>query len=194
MSNNQGTVTDSDGDYSDWIELYNTSASPVNLLNWGLSDNVDSLFKWRFPNYTLNAGSFLRIWCSGKNRAVTTPFHTSFSIDSRGETIYLSDSTGAVQDNLLAIYMPPDRSFGRLPNGSVNQFYLSVATPAASNNFATAFQGAVTEPVTFSLAGGFILPPRRSPCRIPTLPSPSVIPSTVPSRQRIRPNTPDRSR
>ena len=155
MSNNQGTVTDSDGDYSDWIELYNTSATPVNLLNWGLSDNVDSLFKWRFPNYTLNAGSFLRIWCSGKNRAVSTPFHTSFSIDSRGETIYLSDSSGAVQDNLLAIYMPPDRSFGRLPNGSVNQFYLSVATPAASNNFATAFQGAVTEPVTFSLAGGF---------------------------------------
>ena len=40
----------------------------------GLSDNVDSLFKWRFPNYTLNAGSFLRIWCSGKNRAVTTLF------------------------------------------------------------------------------------------------------------------------
>lgn len=48
MSNNQNTIQDNDGDYSDWIELYNAGASAVNLQGYGLSDNPDSLLKYVF--------------------------------------------------------------------------------------------------------------------------------------------------
>lgn len=154
MSNNQNTVTDSDGDFSDWIELYNTTAAIVNLNGYSLSDNPDSLNKWTFPNYNLAPGGFLRIWCSDKNR-LTTPFHTNFSIESRGEAIYLTDATGTVIDYYGPTYLPADISFGRLPNGTATIVYLSVATPALSNNAAQPFSGAIQDRPVFSIPGGF---------------------------------------
>ena len=154
MTNNQNTITDSDGEYSDWIELYNTTATIVNLNGFSLSDNPDSLSKWTFPSYNLAAGGFIRIWCSNKNR-VTSPFHTNFSIESQGEAIYLTDSTGTVIDYLGPVYLPADISYGRLPNGSPTLAYLSVATPALSNNSAQPFTGALQDRPAFSIPGGF---------------------------------------
>ena len=36
MASNSNTIADEDGDFSDWIELYNHGDEPVNLLNWTL--------------------------------------------------------------------------------------------------------------------------------------------------------------
>jgi len=38
-SGNFSGLTDEDGDFEDWIELYNTGDQPVNLHNWVLTDN-----------------------------------------------------------------------------------------------------------------------------------------------------------
>ena len=61
-------MVDEDGDYSDWIELYNVSDSDVNLANWHLSDDVRNLSKWTFPEITIRSKSFLCIYASGKDR------------------------------------------------------------------------------------------------------------------------------
>ncbi|REK04651.1 MAG: T9SS C-terminal target domain-containing protein [Bacteroidetes bacterium] len=153
MSNNQTFVLDGFGEYSDWIELYNAGASTVNLANYALSDNPDSIRKWIFPSRTLAAGAFIRIWCSGKN-ILTGTLHTNFSIDSQGETIFLSDATGTVIDNYGAVFMPSNVSYGRLPNGSPNLVHLSTPTPAASNNVASAMTGVLTDLPSFSVPGG----------------------------------------
>jgi hypothetical protein len=68
MSSNAVTVQDDDGDFSDWIELFNTGNQSVQLEGWGLSDNKTNLFKWVFPEYTIAPGEYLLIWASGKNR------------------------------------------------------------------------------------------------------------------------------
>lgn len=154
MANNQNTTLDSDGDASDWIELYNTSATSVNLLGWTLSDNPDSLNKWTFPSQALAAGGYIRIWCSGKNR-LTPSYHTNFSIDAKGEVVYLTAPTGVVIDNVGPVYMPMEISFGRYFNGSNNLLYLSVATPGFSNNSATTFVGALQVEPSFSIKGGY---------------------------------------
>ena len=39
MASNTHTLTDEDGDSSDWIELQNTSSNAVSLLNWSLTDS-----------------------------------------------------------------------------------------------------------------------------------------------------------
>lgn len=67
-SNLRGLM-DEDSDYSDWIELYNKGAVPVNLNGWGLSDNKDVPLKWVFPDLTLDAGGFVTVFASGKNRS-----------------------------------------------------------------------------------------------------------------------------
>ena len=61
VSSNQATIYDEDGDTPDWIELYNTSTNSVSIHNWGLSDDTDTPFKWRFPNVTLNSEQYLLI-------------------------------------------------------------------------------------------------------------------------------------
>jgi hypothetical protein len=67
MSSNASTLADEEGDFSDWIELYNAGSQGVSLEGWGLSDNAGKPFKWVFPAVTLSAGEYLLVWCSGKD-------------------------------------------------------------------------------------------------------------------------------
>lgn len=71
MPGNATIFPDEDGDFDDWIELYNSSTSPVNILNYGLSDDTLNLNKWRFPNISIPATSFLTVFASGKDRKTT---------------------------------------------------------------------------------------------------------------------------
>ena len=61
MASNRDTIEDSDGESSDWIELFNASDSPVDLDGWYLSDDRFNLAMWRFPGITIGAGKFMVI-------------------------------------------------------------------------------------------------------------------------------------
>lgn len=68
MASNALSIADEDGDYEDWIELYNYGEEPINLEGFGLSDNYSNPFKWVFPNLTIESGQYLLVWASGKDR------------------------------------------------------------------------------------------------------------------------------
>ncbi|MCC5930550.1 MAG: CotH kinase family protein [Cyclobacteriaceae bacterium] len=68
MASNAGTLTDEDGDYADWIELYNSDVVPVQLRDFGLSDNINLPYKWTFPDCIMQPGEYLLVWASGKDR------------------------------------------------------------------------------------------------------------------------------
>ena len=87
MADNVGGIEDEDRDSSDWIELYNGTAAAVNLDGYYLRDSSAT---WRFPAVTLNAGQYLLVWASGKNRRIAgQPLHTNFQIDPDGEDLKL---------------------------------------------------------------------------------------------------------
>ena len=69
MADNKGSITDEDGAYSDWIEVHNPTATPINLNNYTLTDTLNDPAPWRFPVQTLAPGDFIVIWASGKNRS-----------------------------------------------------------------------------------------------------------------------------
>ena len=71
---NAFAVQDENGDAPDWIELYNNSATSVNLENWKLADQLNGLNAWIFPNLNIPAQSFMRVFCSGKDRYGSPPF------------------------------------------------------------------------------------------------------------------------
>jgi len=73
MSANSNFLADEDGDFSDWIELYNTAAVPVSLNEWGLSDKSGDLRKWLFPDFILPTQSHLLIFASNKDRPFAVP-------------------------------------------------------------------------------------------------------------------------
>ena len=59
------TFSDNQGNKPDWIELYNQSASAINIGGFGLTDNSSTTAKYIFPLGTLvPANGFLRVWCS----------------------------------------------------------------------------------------------------------------------------------
>ncbi|MCD8482465.1 MAG: lamin tail domain-containing protein [Verrucomicrobia bacterium] len=111
MASNGSTIADGDGDFEDWIELYNFGNSVVSLAGWGLSDSNSNPFKWVFSTGTSIApGQYLIIWASGKDRST----HTNFSISAQGEPLTLSTPEGEVVDFVPAIAVPRDVSYGRV--------------------------------------------------------------------------------
>ncbi|MBS4014314.1 MAG: CotH kinase family protein [Bacteroidetes bacterium] len=134
MSSNALTIADEDGDFEDWIELYNYGAVSVSLLGYGLSDNYGSPFKWVFPNVTIEAGEYMIIWTSGKNRIIPGfPLHTNFSISAAGEEIIITEPGGELVDEMLPIIIPTDYSYGKYPNGTGNWKYFTSPTPGSEN-------------------------------------------------------------
>jgi hypothetical protein len=67
MADNESTLADEDGAFPDWIEIYNPSASPVNLLGYFLTDDKNDPTRWAFPDITA-PGAYLVVFASGKNR------------------------------------------------------------------------------------------------------------------------------
>src|SRR5437867_5717868 len=69
MADNKTTLADEDGLYADWIELYNTNITSVNLSGWSLTDDPTRQHRWFFPATTLTTKGFIVVFASGKNRA-----------------------------------------------------------------------------------------------------------------------------
>jgi len=69
MSSNLLTITDEDGDYPDWIELYNAEDAWLSLFNYSLTDNFSDTLKWIFPDISIAPNEYLTIFASGKNSA-----------------------------------------------------------------------------------------------------------------------------
>ena len=94
MAENDTTLRDDLGGYSDWIELYNDGASNANLTGWYLTDDADDLTKWQFPSNTIvEPGSFLVLFASGEDRTNGT-LHTNFRLADQGEYLALVKPNG----------------------------------------------------------------------------------------------------
>ena len=64
---NGTTLVQSDGSSPDWIELFNSGTTNVDLGGYGLSDDPAVPLKWQFPNYNLVANGFLTVLASGQS-------------------------------------------------------------------------------------------------------------------------------
>ena len=76
---NYQTIADEDGEYEDWIELYNAGTTAVDLFGYSLTDNSNEPAQWVFPHFNINPGEFILVFCSDKNRFTTTPFTTTIN-------------------------------------------------------------------------------------------------------------------
>ena len=77
---NTTALLDEDGDFSDWIELYNAGVNTIDLEGYRLTDDAEQTAQWAFPHYLLQPGEFLVVFCSSKNRFAASPsvdFHTT---------------------------------------------------------------------------------------------------------------------
>ncbi|MCB5228713.1 MAG: CotH kinase family protein [Candidatus Cloacimonetes bacterium] len=154
MASNETTIADNDGDFEDWVELWNLSEEPVSLEGWGLSDKASEPFRWVFPNEVLQPDQFMLVWCSKKDRSIAgAPLHTNFGISASGEALYLTCPTGEQADYVPATALQTDISLGRYPDGTGPWFFFDEPTPGESNS--TQHYEELLAPPVFSLPGGF---------------------------------------
>ena len=86
---NGNTLINSFGEYDDWIELYNPTASSFNIGNYFLSDNIANPTKWQIPaGTTISANGFIIFLASGRNITTGSELHTNFKLtQTSNETI-----------------------------------------------------------------------------------------------------------
>ena len=149
MASNGKTIADGEGNYSDWIELYNAGNSSINLHGFGLSDSIDEPCLWRFPDISIKADDFLLVWASGDGYLNQNKLlHTNFKICKYGEPIILADPEGVIVDAIRVEPGQRDMSFGRKYNGSKEWVFFKKPSPG-SDNIALEFShesGFYTEP------------------------------------------------
>ena len=117
MAGNVSAVADQNGEYDDWVELYNGNNFSLNLNGYYLSDNENELSKWTFPNVTIPANGYLIIWCDTAGNS-QTGLHTTYRLSADQEEVYLTDPTGLVVDAVHYVNMITDNGFARVPNGT----------------------------------------------------------------------------
>lgn len=132
MAGNTRTLADEDGDFPDWIEIYNTGTISVDLNGWSLTDDRNDLTKWTFPATNLPGGSFMIIFASEEDRRVPgRPLHTNFRLGAGGEYLALVKPDGTIASAYSPTYPPQvdDVSYG-LPTVSAPTVILAPAAPA----------------------------------------------------------------
>jgi len=116
MANNNLTLADEDGDFSDWLEICNPTDAAVDLDGWYLTDDAANLTKWEFPSYVLESGAYLTVFASDKDRTdPQTPLHTNFRLSSEGEYLALVRPDGTTIAHQFAPEYPEqyaDVSYG----------------------------------------------------------------------------------
>ena len=135
MSANKHAVQDPQGQYDDWLEVYNRSDRSVDVSGMYLSDSESELLKWSFPpGTTIPAHGTLVVWLDDDLRA-TRGLHANFKLSSKGEAIFLSDSDArgnVIRDQVTIPAQKEEVSFGRCPDGDP-RWQPMVPTPDSAN-------------------------------------------------------------
>lgn len=100
MAQNLFSLTDSDGEYSDYVEITNFGDNTVDLSGYTLSNDPLDFFKWTFPSVKLGSGESIIVFASGKDRLSETEPHLSFRLAADGESIFLCNSEGVLLDEV----------------------------------------------------------------------------------------------
>jgi hypothetical protein len=156
MDWNTSTLKDGNGNYSPWIELYNSGSAAINLQGYYLADHSYDLLRWQFPSVNIPAGGYQIIYISGKKTGASNEVHCDISLNSTNtpwQGIYISDPSGNMIDHYDFVPMGVDISYGRSPDGSSSFAFFDQPTPGAANT-TPSFAAALPAP-QFSHNAGF---------------------------------------
>lgn len=145
MASNDTTAADQDGEFDDWIELYNNGTTAIDLEGYALSDDGTDLMQWIFPAGTsIAADGYLIVWAD--NDDTQAGLHAAFKLSASGESLYLSDAAGDIIDEVTFSAQTTDVSYARLPNGT-GDFEIATPTFNMNNGLAISIQPDLAESI-----------------------------------------------
>ncbi len=150
LSSNTTNNADNFGEYDDWVELHNNTASSINIGGYFLSDNIDKLMKWEIPSGTSIAGNGYSVYWADEDSSQGVN-HMNFKLASAGETLFLVNPSGTIIDQIFYPSQITDVSYGRFANGTGN-FQTMPPTFNGVNMMGTATNEVVKKKATYSVS------------------------------------------
>ena len=149
MADNSSTIADEANEFEDWIEIYNSGSSAIDIGGYYISDDLAEPTLYQIPTSnsaatTIPAGGFLLLWA---DKDLTQGIlHIDLKLGAGGEDIILTQADGlTVEDQLTFGTQSENVSYGRTTDGGVDFDFFPAATPGTSNE-------AVSFPMTYSVS------------------------------------------
>ena len=139
VSKHKTIYPDASGVCSDWIEIYNSNSTPVDMGGLYITDVLSYLKKWQIPRGNRNQTTippYGYVVLRADHHPELGPLHLDLELSSKGENIAIVQKT---PDELVIIdhwsfdELPYDVSYGRYPDGHGELNLLSVPTPGTAN-------------------------------------------------------------
>ena len=161
-------------DYADWLELYNTSATRIDLSAYYLTDNLANPLKWKFPaGTTIEGHGYLVVWADQRDAGmseihrrpywpwaefVTKGLHANFKLSSTGEELglfHLAGTDTVAVDSLRFGRQSDDVSWGRRADTATEWVYFGDPTPGFANETQPSVTTEYAAAVNFSQEAAF---------------------------------------
>ena len=143
-----------DGEYYDYLELYNPTEHDISLEGYALSRGVNDKNKFVFGDETIKARDWLLVYAVGED-GPDDGKSAKFKISSSGENLFLTDASGNIVD---MVEVPADikynAAYSRIPDGTGN-WEIRESTPYGTNEGAKRILPENLKSPSFSADSGF---------------------------------------
>lgn len=117
MPKNSKYGSDQNGQFDDWIELYNLSSQNLDISGFYLTDSKKELTKWKFPEGTiLEKNGYLIVWADTDTTQIG--LHANYNLSAAGENVVLLSPEKKIIDLVEYPATIIEQSYARIPNGT----------------------------------------------------------------------------
>jgi len=144
MASNDFAFPGPQGDYPDWIEIYNAGDEDVMLGGYFMSDDLadpEAMFQISdtYPDsVTVAAGGYILFYANKGQE--TSVLNLNFKLSGSGEQVGLWNPEQTVLDSITYGEQIADTSYGRYQDGSNNWYLMPDFTPGATNVYVEAIE------------------------------------------------------
>ncbi len=138
LASNDACCPDENGEFDDWIEIYNYGSDSIDIAGFFFSDDKADVQKHQIPDTdpaktTIPPGGFLVLWADGQPEQGV--LHLGFKLSSGGEDIVMAESDGiTIIDQYSYGPQTTDVSEGRFPDAGDEWRNFTTPTPGAPNS------------------------------------------------------------
>ena len=133
---------------NDWVELYNTTNSPIDVAGMYLSDNPNKPKKYQIAadgaSTIVPAHGYLIVWCDKLDPQ--SQLHATFKLAAEGGDVLLTADDESWCDHFVYTEHKGDETVGRYPDGASDVYVMNIPTIAKSNVMSS-YMTAVEQPV-----------------------------------------------